>query len=77
MTEILFCVTSVTYIQKSKKDNSYYYGSTENLAKRLYENNNRKVKYTKGHLPWVIHYFEEFENRSEEESLPLSITVTL
>ena len=54
-----------TYILKSIKDNSFYYGSTENLDERLKEHNLGKVKYTKGHLPWKIHYFEKFELRTE------------
>jgi putative endonuclease len=53
------------YILKSNRDNSFYYGSTKDLCKRLCEHNKRKVKYTKGHVPWVIHYFEKFENRPE------------
>jgi len=53
------------YILKSNKDNTYYYGSSENLAKRLIEHNLGKVKYTKGHRPYIIHYSEEFSSRAE------------
>ncbi|MDQ7815906.1 MAG: GIY-YIG nuclease family protein [Melioribacteraceae bacterium] len=54
-----------TYILKSLKDNSFYYGSTSNLEKRLDEHNKGKIKYTKGHLPWRLHYFEKYKTRSE------------
>jgi len=53
------------YILKSKKDNSHYYGSTSNISQRLKEHNSGKVRYTKGHIPYVIHYIEEFKTRSE------------
>jgi putative endonuclease len=54
-----------TYIIKSRKDNTYYYGSTNNLEKRLVIHNLGKVKYTKGHRPWLLHYSERFEKRSD------------
>ena len=54
-----------TYILKSEKDNTYYYGSTNNLEDRLKNHNSGKVRYTKGHLPYKLHYFEEFKSRSE------------
>ncbi len=54
-----------TYILKSQSHGTYYYGSTENLDKRLQEHNKGKVRYTKGRLPWVLHYQEVFETRSE------------
>ncbi len=53
------------YILKSNKDNSYYYGSTENLLNRLKLHNAGKVRYTKSHRPWIIHYHEEFGTRTE------------
>ena len=54
-----------TYILKSLKDNKYYYGHTANLDSRLAEHNNGKVKATKGRRPFVIHYYETFETKSE------------
>ena len=53
------------YILKSKKDNKYYYGSTSNLKNRLNIHNSGKVRFTKGHRPWVLHYYEKFPTRSE------------
>ncbi len=53
------------YILKSDKDNSYYYGSTSDLEKRLLYHNKGKVRYTKGKMPWKIHYYESFATKSE------------
>ena len=54
-----------SYILKSKKDNSYYYGSTDDIPKRIKEHNAGKVRYTKGHRPYVYHFSEVFNTRSE------------
>ena len=54
-----------TYILKSLKDQTYYYGSTQNLKERLRIHNSGKVRYTKGHLPYALHYYEPFETRKE------------
>jgi putative endonuclease len=54
-----------SYVLKSLKDSSFYYGSTKNLNDRLKAHNRGKVKYTKGHKPYIIHYFEKFNTRKE------------
>jgi len=53
------------YILKSLSDGTYYKGSTNNLKERIKQHNAGKVKYTKGHIPYKLHYFEEFETRTE------------
>ena len=53
------------YVLKSLKDGSYYYGSTKDLEKRIQIHNMGKVKYTKGHIPYKIHYYEKFSTRKE------------
>jgi len=53
------------YILKSIKDSTFYYGSTENLNKRLETHNAGKVRYTKGHKPYCLHYYETFSTRKE------------
>ena len=53
------------YILKSVKYQTYYYGSTEDVTKRLKEHNAGRVRYTKGRKPWTLHYIEELETRSE------------
>ena len=35
------------------------------MKERLKNHNSGKVKYTKAHKPWTLHYYEEFETRSE------------
>ncbi|QNN41359.1 GIY-YIG nuclease family protein [Pedobacter roseus] len=54
-----------SYILKSEKDGKYYYGSTENLEIRLIKHNRGDVKSTKARRPLTIHFFEEFNSRSE------------
>ena len=54
-----------TYILRSQKDNTFYYGSTENLEARIEIHNSGKVKYTKGHRPYVLHYHEIYDSRKE------------
>ena len=53
------------YILKSLKDQTYYYGSTKDITKRLKVHNSGKVRYTKGHKPYVLHYHEIFNTRAE------------
>ncbi|MEJ2103873.1 MAG: GIY-YIG nuclease family protein [Ignavibacteriaceae bacterium] len=54
-----------SYILRSLKDGTYYYGSTENPEERIREHNAGKVKYTQGHLPYKLHFKEEFATRKE------------
>ncbi|MCX6793592.1 MAG: GIY-YIG nuclease family protein [Candidatus Gottesmanbacteria bacterium] len=54
-----------TYILRSKKDNRYYIGSTDNLEKRLQQHNSGRSPYTKGKGPFVLAYKEDFITRSE------------
>ena len=54
-----------TYILKSETKGTYYYGSTENIEKRIHEHNAGKIRYTKSKRPWIIHYFETFPSQSE------------
>ena len=53
------------YILKSLKNNRYYYGSCEDIEKRLETHNNGLVKSTKGRRPFILHYKETFANRSD------------
>jgi putative endonuclease len=53
-----------SYILKSLKDGRYYYGSTEDVNKRLIKHNNGDVKSTKGRRPFEIHFVEEHVDRS-------------
>jgi predicted GIY-YIG superfamily endonuclease len=53
------------YILKSIKDNSYYYGSTENLKNRLSDHNSGKVTYTNGHRPYKLVWYCGFTEKSK------------
>ncbi|MBL0329064.1 MAG: GIY-YIG nuclease family protein [Bacteroidetes bacterium] len=53
------------YILKSLKDNGYYYGYTSDLPKRLERHNSLLVKSTKARAPFVIHYTEMFNSKTE------------
>jgi putative endonuclease len=53
-----------SYILKSLKDGRYYYGSSEDVEKRLRKHNSGQVRSTKGRIPFVIHFVEEHESRS-------------
>lgn len=53
------------YILKSLKDNTYYYGATNDLGNRIKAHNTGKSQYTKGHRPYKLHYYEEFGTRSD------------
>ena len=53
------------YILKSLKDGGFYYGSTNDLEERLKNHNSGRVKYTKGHKPYVLHYNESFNTRKK------------
>ncbi|MFZ1288912.1 MAG: GIY-YIG nuclease family protein [Melioribacteraceae bacterium] len=53
------------YILRSQKDNTFYYDSTQNLEARIAVHNSGKVRYTKGHRPYLLHYYEKFETRKQ------------
>ena len=54
-----------SYVLKSLKDGKYYYGSTADLKARLNEHNRGKVRSTKSRTPFIVHYYETFETKSE------------
>jgi len=59
------------YVLKSKKNNRFYYGCTNNLERRLYEHNIGHSKYTKLNRPFELVYFEEFEALKEARNREL------
>ena len=48
------------YVLKLSLDESYYYGSTDNLKRRLEEHKNGKVFSTKSKLPLSLQYYEAY-----------------
>ena len=57
--------TYFTYVLRSLKDGGYYYGYTSNLTNRLERHNEGLVRSTKARRPFVVHYFEEFQDKSK------------
>lgn len=53
-----------SYILKSLKDQKFYYGSIQDIEKRLIKHNKGDVRATKFRRPLVLHFYEEHENRS-------------
>ncbi len=53
------------YVLRSLKNDSYYFGSTQNIEDRLKVHNAGKSKYTKPFRPWVVISFEEYQKRKE------------
>lgn len=54
-----------SYILKSEIDNKYYYGSTDNIRRRLAEHVHGQVVSTKNRRPLKLHYLESFKTRKE------------
>ena len=52
------------YIIQSKKDESYYVGSTGDLEERVRRHNQGRSKYTRSKCPWELVYYEEYGDRS-------------
>ena len=53
------------YILKSKKDNSLYFGSTENIKHRIKEHNGGESTYSKNKLPYKLIWFCAFPNKTK------------
>jgi putative endonuclease len=52
------------YIIKSRKDNTYYKGVSENYLQRLIAHNQGLSRYTKDKGPWDLIYVEEHPNKT-------------
>ena len=53
------------YILKSKKDNKFYTGSTNNLRRRMNEHNSGLVFSTKSRVPFELVYYEAYKSESD------------
>jgi putative endonuclease len=54
-----------TYVLKSLIDGTHYYGYTSNIEMRLKYHNSGKSKYTSKKKPWVLHYVEEYDVKTD------------
>ena len=61
------------YILKSEKTSRYYVGSTADLNDRLRRHNSGYSKATKGGVPWMLVYSEEFQTKSQAYQRELEI----
>ncbi|MBI3290604.1 GIY-YIG nuclease family protein [Candidatus Microgenomates bacterium] len=55
----------VVYVLKSLKDEKTYIGCTKDLENRIKEHNEGEVKSTKGRIPFVLWYTEEYMDKYE------------
>ena len=53
------------YILRSIIDSSFYIGYTKNLDRRLTEHNEGRSRYTARKAPWILYYFEEYDNKRD------------
>ncbi len=60
-----FFMAYYAYILISEKTGRKYFGSSEDVERRLALHNAGKIRSTKAHRPYRILYFEDFATRSE------------
>ena len=53
------------YVLWSAKLRKRYVGSTKDVHNRLLEHNRGSNKFTKGGIPWILIYTEEFQNKTD------------
>ena len=53
------------YILRSKKDNKFYTGSTNNLGRRINEHNSGLVFSTKSRIPFELVYYEAYRSKQD------------
>ena len=61
------------YILRSEKTGRYYVGSTGDLEDRIRCHNSGYSKATKGGVPWLLVYSEEFASKSDAYRRELEI----
>jgi putative endonuclease len=62
-----------TYLLQSKKDNTTYIGSTDDLRNRLVEHNAGKTKSIKHKLPVELVYYEAYQTKQQARSRELEL----
>jgi len=60
-----------TYILLSSKSHIFYFGSTNNLKKRLELHNKGDVPSTKSHAPWKLVWYCAFETEKQSRDFEL------
>ena len=62
-----------TYILYSKNIDTFYKGSTSDIADRLKRHNSGSEKYTHKGTPWILLWFTEKNSRSEAYKLEIKL----
>ncbi len=62
-----------TYVLQSEKSGRYYIGHTSNIEERLERHNTGKVTATKNKGPWIVVFYETYENKAAANSRELYI----
>ena len=53
------------YVLWSEKLQKRYVGSCEDLRIRIMQHNSGESKFTKGGIPWILIYTEEYQTKSD------------
>ena len=61
------------YFLKSLADNKLYFGSTNDLRRRLSDHNNGKVPSTKARRPFELRYYEAYIKESDARKREASL----
>jgi len=61
------------YILQSRKNDSFYKGSTDNLIRRYSEHNSGEVSSTGRYLPWDLVWCTKKSDRSEAVQLEMKL----
>jgi putative endonuclease len=61
------------YILKSEINNAYYFGSSEDIDKRIVTHNKGLVRSTKRYVPWEVVHAEKFDSLREARARELQI----
>ncbi|MFN7652645.1 MAG: GIY-YIG nuclease family protein, partial [Cyclobacteriaceae bacterium] len=62
-----------TYILQSKRNLSFYKGSTDNLERRIIEHNSGKTPSTKRYTPWQLVWFAIKSTKQEAVVLEMKL----
>jgi len=60
-----------TYILLSSKSHTFYFGSTNNLKRRLELHNKGEVPSTKSYVPWRLVWYGAFETERQARDFEL------
>lgn len=60
-----------TYILLSSKSHIFYFGSSNDLNKRLKLHNSGKVSSTRPHIPWRLAWYGAFETEKQARDFEL------